>query len=98
MSAFSPVKNGGVSISASTSSGSATLTTRGVPQYEVYNDGPDTAFVFFGIAGETIVAATNYPIPAYQSRLVSVDTLATTAYAITASGTATVYFVPGAGE
>src|SRR6478736_2203508 len=98
MAAFSPVKNGTVSLAATTSNGSVTLAKRGVPQYEVYNDGPNTAFFYFSIAGETITAAPEYAIPAYQSRLVSVDTLATTAYGRCVTGTAQLYFMPGAGD
>jgi hypothetical protein len=98
MAAFTPIVDGTVSIAATTASASVALTKLANPQYEVYNDGPDTVFVMFGLSGLTLTAATNYAVPAYQSRLLSVDTKATTAYARTVSGTATVYFMPGAGE
>lgn len=99
MNAFSPVKDGTVSISADATSKSVTLTKIGVPHYEVYNDGPDTVFVYFSISGETITAATNYPIAAGESRMIGVSPIATTAYArCLATKTSTVYFIPGAAD
>lgn len=98
MAAFSPVKGGTVTLAATTASGSVALTKLGHSQYEVYNDGPNTAFVYLSIAGETISGTTEYPVPAYQSRLISVDPKATTAYGICATGTAALYFAPGVGD
>lgn len=86
-------------IAATTSTGSVALGGSG-PQIEVTNEGPNTAFVAFGGSGVTAAAATGYPVLAGQSKAVSSGkkTSVTHAAAITASGTATVYFTMGDGQ
>lgn len=93
-------------VSATTVSGSATLlTTNGVgTNVLVYNAGPDLAFVKVGASGGTVLAANalgtgGIPVPVgFYGLTISRDANTdNAAYAITASGTASVYFTIGNG-
>lgn len=70
-------------------------------QVRIYNGGPDTAFIRFGDSTVTATTA-DVPIPSGAIEVMSFmvpDQVTTGAYmaAITASGTAALYFTTGAG-
>lgn len=98
----------GNTVSRATTSVSSRVLLGGQPgpanqrfQVRIYNAGPDTAFIHFGDSSVT-AAVTDVPIPSGAIEVMSFmvpDQVVTGAYmaAITASGTATVYFTTGVG-
>ena len=90
--AFTPGST--VNIAATTSTGNVTLGIGAVVR--VYNAGTVPVFIKFGIAGVT-AATTDMPIPPGIVEVFTEPSGATTVAAITASGTATVYFTSGQG-
>lgn len=105
MRSFAPISAATVSLGADTSSDSVAFSSTGMPsgefQVRCYNSGAVDAFVDFGEAGLTIATTTAMPIPGGAVEVLTVPNpqkgKATTAYAMTATGTATVYFTPGHG-
>jgi hypothetical protein len=95
--AFKPTRPS-VSISATTTSARAALNRDNVSgQVRIYNAGTATAFVTFGDSSVTALA-TDMPVPSGMVEVVSVEAgSGLHAAAITASGTATVYFTMGSG-
>lgn len=96
---FSPSFGKGQSISATTSSSSVTLTEPGITgcsALHVYNSGTGAVFVRWGVGAQTATTA-DMPIPPGGTRIFNKD-VADTVAAITASGTATVYVMPGQGS
>lgn len=89
-----------VAISATTSSGSATIAN--FPSFNnsgtilVSNTGSVWVFVAWGSSAPTASATNGVPIPPNGQRIFSVANVTHVA-AITASSTATVYFTPGNG-
>lgn len=103
---FQPTMGNTVSLSASSVSSRVLLGGQPSPagqrfQVRIYNGGPDTAFIRFG--DSTVTAATmDVPVPSGAIEVMSLtvpDNVTTGAYmaAITASGTATLYFTTGVG-
>lgn len=95
---FSPIGNT-VNVAATTSTGSVALTSAGTigdATVRVYNAGTVEAFVNFGASGVTAVATTSIPIAPGGTFAFSKGGN-THAAAITASGSATVYFTTGRG-
>ena len=95
--AFKPSRPS-ASISATTSSARVALNTSYVTmQVRIYNAGTATAFVTFGDSSVTALA-TDMPVPSGMVEVVTVEVGGVPyAAAITASGTATVYFTTGEG-
>lgn len=95
--AFTPLLNSTVSISATSTSGSTTVSSNG-SNLLITNSGPNTVFVRWGVGAQTATTADMPVLSGTQvivSRTLSVDTVA----AICASGqTASVSFCPGEGE
>lgn len=93
-----------VSLGADTASDSVAFSA-GLPdgefQVRAYNAGTDAVFVMYAPSGDTITTAKGVPLPGGAVEVLTVTNPArariTNAYAITASGTATVYFTPGHG-
>jgi len=97
---FNPSGNNTVSISGSSTSGSATLTNPiagNSPNVRIYNAGPNTAFVRWGIGTQTAIAATDIPIPAGAIENFFKGQSDTFAAICAATQTATIYFTPGSG-
>lgn len=100
---FAPITGATISVAATTSSGSAAFGAE-LPQGEfdvlVTNGGTVLAFVDFGNGAPTASAA-DTPIPGGGSRVLRMTNPQkapiTHVAAITATGTATVYFTPGHG-
>lgn len=95
---FRPALAGTVSVSATTSTASTSIAAGDVqnPCIRVYNAGTVVAFVTWGAGSATASATTCTPIAPGWSEVfykANADTVA----AITATGTATVYFTPGNG-
>lgn len=92
-----------VSLGADTASDSVAFAASldGEFQVRAYNAGTDAVFVMYAPAGDTITTAKGVPLPGGAVEVLTVSnpdrSKATRAYAITASGTATVYFTPGHG-
>jgi hypothetical protein len=98
----------GATVSRATTSVSSRVLLGGQPsapgqrfQVRIYNAGPDTAFIRFGDSTVTATSA-DVPIPSGAIEVMSFtvpEQDVTGAYmaAITASGTATVYFTTGVG-
>ncbi len=63
----------------------------------VFNAGAATVFIEFGVSTVEAATASSMPVPAGAVETFSVGPSVTHAAAITASGTATVYFTPGQG-
>jgi hypothetical protein len=86
-----------VTISASATSGVGQLNGSG-QAVEIQNAGGTAVFVKLGNAATVAAAATDYPILAGQSKVLSRDPMNQTHLAVvTASGTATVYATTGEG-
>lgn len=89
-----------VNIAATGSTGSVALGTpsgQGGMAVRVHNAGAATVFIAFGTSAVTAATASGIPIPAGAVETFSAGPSVTHAAAITASGTATVYFTPGQG-
>lgn len=103
MQPFHPIADSTVSISASTSSSRVALQktpSTGEFHLRIHNAGAAT--IFFNRGGSTIDATTsNMPIPAGAVEVITINNAqkepVTHVAAITASGTATVYFTVGWG-
>ena len=107
MRSFAPT-GATVSLGADTASDSVAFSGTGLPdgefQCRVFNSGTDAVWVAFGPSGATYTAASGseaVPVPGGAVEVLTAQNpakaRATHAYAITASGTATVYFTPGHG-
>lgn len=96
---FLPRVAGTVSIAATTASASVSVAAANVqsPHVSIYNAGPNTAFVRWGVGAQTAVATTDMPIPSGATKTYTKGTADTFA-AICATGTATIYFTPGEGQ
>jgi len=106
MQPFSPIHGATIAIAASSAGSAAAAFPAGVLpggayQVRVHNAGASTAFVDFGAADVVAGTGDDLPIPAGAVEVLTVvsteQNRVTHAAAITASGTATVYFTPGAG-
>ena len=105
MRSFFPINGATKSLAASSSSGSVPFDATSLPsgefQVRVYNSGTDAAAIRFDVSGQTITFAGNVPIPGGAVEVITVtnpqNAPITHAYAITASGTPTLYFTPGHG-
>lgn len=90
-----------VNIAATTSTGNVALGGSGYGHggisVRIYNAGPATVFIEFGTSAVTAATATSIPVPAGAIETQVVGPAITHVAAITASGTATVYFTPGQG-
>lgn len=100
MRPFRPVPGSTTSISATTTSARAALTSppaaTGLVQVRVHNAGANPAFVIFG--DSTVVATTAHmPIPAGAVEVFTIQGNETHAAAIMATGTSTAYFTMGEG-
>lgn len=98
---FHPITNSTVSISATTSTARVALTFPTAPGrfvLRIHNAGPNTAFINRGDAAVD-AAVTNMPIPAGAIEVITIlntdKNRVTHVAAITATGTAVVYFTPG---
>jgi len=88
------------SISATSTSASVTLDSVGAAaeNLRVFNAGPNTVFITWGVGSATATTTTNLPIPAGGVENFFKGPGADTVAAICASTqTATVYFTPGEG-
>lgn len=98
---FNPSGNNTVSISGTSTSGSATLTNPiagNSPNVQIYNAGPNLAFARWGVGPQTAVAATDVPIPAGAILNFYKGYSDTFAVICASAQTAIVYFTPGAGS
>ena len=97
---FRPAPNGTISISAVSSAsvtGTLNATIAQNIAVRIYNDGPSLAFVEFGGTVATLaITTTSMPVAVGAIEVVNIDQCAYAA-AITASGTASVYFTKGYG-
>ena len=92
--AFQPLEQGTVSLAATTSSGNVAVNVRG--QVRVYNSG--TVPVFINLAtGNSITASTTADVPIAPGTVEVLTGVGDHIAGITASGSATIYFTPGAG-
>ena len=102
MQPFHPVVGSTVSISATTSSSATALSSVPVGRFHlrIFNAGSATVFITRG--GSTVAATTSsYPVPSGAIEVITINNPdanpVTHVAAITASGTATVYFTVGWG-
>lgn len=87
-----------VSIAATGSSAPTALAVPVNGIIEIYNSGSVTAFVLFGPTGGTVASATtSRPIPPGGWAVELMQQGSAAVDAVTATGTATVYFTPGTG-
>lgn len=100
MSVFSPTGST-VNLAVTNSTGSVALPqagNKGLWNVRVNNLGSATVFINFGTSAVTATTAAGMPITAAAPEVFSVPDGATHVAAITASGTATVYFTASTGE
>jgi hypothetical protein len=96
---FYPAGNNTVNIAATATTSSVSLTNpiaANSPDVRIYNAGPNTVFVRWGIGAQTALA-TDMPIPAGAIENFYKAQSDTFAAICAATQTATVYFTPGTG-
>lgn len=93
---FQPMPGKSTSISATGTTASATVPAE-APQLRVFNLGPSTIFVRWGVGAQTAVA-TDMAIPAGVVEMFHKGNADTVAAICGSGGTATVYLTPGVGE